>query len=309
LTDVSTFVLVNPASRSGATRKRLPELERLLYQYVGRYELLRTEREGDGDRLARLAVERGAKKLVIAGGDGTVSEAVSGLLDAGRADAVDIALLPLGTGRDFARVLKLGSNLEACVGRIFNGNVRRIDAGRVTYRAPDGSEKTRWFLNITSIGLPAESTRWLAELDKTGRRGPLSYVVSGLVGLRRYPMSRVKLELDDRVVHDGALLLAAASNGQYFAGGMHVAPNASIDDGMLALVVIEGMSIAAAIARCPAVFMGRHVHDRRIHVHRGTKVRATSDDTVWIEVDGEPVGTLPATIEITPGAVRLCGLP
>jgi diacylglycerol kinase (ATP) len=90
---------------------------------------------------------------------------------------------------------------------------------------------------------------------------------------------------------------------------MRVAPGASIDDGLLDVVVAEGMSTGAALLTLPSLVVGRHVGNRRVRVHRGATVRAESAAEVWIEADGEPVGTLPCTIEILPGAVRLCGLP
>lgn len=306
---VSTFVLVNPSSRSGKTGKRVAELETLLRKYVGAYELLCTEREGDGLRLARMAADRGATRLVIAGGDGTVSEALSGLLESGRANDVEIGLLPLGTGRDFARLLGLGTDLETSVSRLATGQRRRVDAGRVRCRGTDGSERTRCFLNIASCGLSAVAARWLEEPARKGRRGPWSYVLSGLVGLRRYRMPPVTIRVDDRVVHEGPLLLAAASNGQYFGGGQRVSPGAAIDDGLLDLVIIEGMSPIASLVLFPAIIAGRHVSDARVHVHQGAVVRVDSTAEVWIETDGEPVGTVPATIEVLPGVVRLCGLP
>lgn len=304
----STFVLVNPKSRSGATGRRIDELEALLRQYVGPYELACTERAGDGERLARMAAERGATRVVIAGGDGTASEALTGIFRTKRADEVEVALLPLGTGRDFARMLDLGTDLETSVARIANGRRRKIDAGRVRFRAPGGSDDSRCFLNMASMGVSAEAARWLAARDRAGGRGRFSYVMSGLAGLRRYRMSHVTLRVDDRVVHDGPLALATASNGRSFAGGMRIAPGASIDDGVFDVVVVEGMSIPASLVRFAALFRGRHIDDHRTHVHRGAVIHAESVDEVWIETDGEPVGTLPATFEILPGAVNLCGL-
>ena len=306
---MNTFVLVNPRSRSGKTGKRVAELKTLLEKHVGAYELLCTEREGDGVRLARLAADRGATRLVIAGGDGTVSEALSGLMESGRANDVEIGLLPLGTGRDFSRLLGLGTDLEASVARLHTGRRRRVDAGRVRCRASDGSERSRCFLNIASCGLSAVAARWLAEPAQQRRRRPWSYVLSGLVGLRRHPMSPATIRVDDRVVYEGPLLLAAASNGQYFGGGQKVAPGATIDDGLLDLVIVEGMSPIAMLMLFPVLIAGRHVNDARVHVHRGAVIQVDSDAEVWIETDGEPVGTVPCTIEVLPGVVRLCGLP
>jgi len=306
---VSTFLLVNPSSRSGATGRRVPEIETLMRKHVGDYQLLRTECEGDGERLACRAAERGATRLVIAGGDGTVSEAVSGLLRCGRAGDVDIGLLPLGTGHDFARLLGLGDDLESTVARLSSGKRRRVDAGRVRCRAGDGSERVRCFLNIASLGLSAESARWLAARGNRRRRGPLSYVASGLIGVARFATPPVTIRVDERIVHEGRLSLAAVGNGQYFGGGMRVAPGASIDDGLFDTVVIEGLSFVASLLMLPRLMRGRHIDDPRVAVHRGAMVRAESAAEVWIEADGEPVGMLPGSFEVLPGAVRLCGLP
>ena len=304
---MSTFVLVNPLSKMGATGRRVAELETLLRKHIGTFHVLSTECEGDAERLARLAVERGATRLVIAGGDGTVSEALSGLLQSRGAGDVEIGLLPLGTGRDFARLLGLGTDLRAAVERLSNGRRRNVDAGRIACRAPGGGERKRCFLNVASIGLPAESARWLQ--GRSSKRGPLSYVQSALIGVANYGMPAVTVRVDDSVVHDGPLTLAAVSNGQTFGGGMRVAPGASIDDGQFDVVICDGMSAARAVLIFPSLIVGRHIKDRRTHVHRGAAVRAESANEVWVEADGEPVGTLPCTIEILPGAVRLCGLP
>jgi diacylglycerol kinase (ATP) len=308
-TRVTTFVLVNPQSRSGATARRIPALETMLRKHLGEYQLLRTERKGDGERLACLAADRGATRLVVAGGDGTLSEAVSGLVQRGRASAVEIGLLPLGTGRDFARLLGVGTDLETAVARLATGKRRQVDAGRIRCRAGDGGERVRCFLNIASFGISAEAARWLAARSAKRRRGPLSYVVSGVVGVARYGCPPVTIRIDGRVVHEGPLSLAAVGNGQYFGGGMRVAPGASVDDGLLDAVVIERLSFVASLLMLPNLMLGRHVSDRRVRVHRGAVVRAESAADVWIEADGEPIGMLPGTIDVLPGAVRLCGLP
>lgn len=304
----SAVVLVNPSSRSGATGRRIPELEHLLQRYVGDYRVLRTERPGDGERLAFEAVEQGAQRLIVAGGDGTVSEVVTGLLRSARASEVELGVLPLGTGRDFARLLGLGTDLEAAVVRLSKSPPRVVDAGRIRCRGRDGKECVRCFLNIASLGLSGESVLWLEEQAKRGKRGPLSYVMSGLVGLMRYRVPEVDVHVDGQHVHAGRLSLLAAANGQYFAGGMRVAPDARIDDGQFDIVVVRGMHKAASLLRFPNLIRGRHVNDAHVRVHHGRLVQVTSVDEVWVEADGELLGTLPATIELLAGAVTLCGV-
>ncbi len=304
-----TFAIVNPKSRLGETGKRLAELTQLLTEHVGEHVLLTTERPGDGARLAREARDSGATRIVVAGGDGTVSEVVTGLLAEEGKSEVELGLLPLGTGRDFARYLGLGRELSAAVSRLSNGKTRWVDAGRISARNQDGSERTHCFLNIASFGLSGESTLWLKEQAETGKRSRASYIMSSVVGLARYAAPAITLTLDERVIFDGRLSFAAAANGQYFAGGMQVAPRAQIDDGLLDVIIVPKLPALAAMARLPLLMRGKHIDGRTIRMERGRSLRAVSEGTVWLEADGELIGMLPARIDILPRAIRLCGLP
>jgi YegS/Rv2252/BmrU family lipid kinase len=302
-------VIVNPSSRSGATGRRIPELERLLQIHVGDFRLLPTAQAGDGERLALEAALQGATRVIVAGGDGTVSEVVSGLLRSADASDIELGLLPLGTGHDFARLLKLGTNLEAAVARLASGQRRVVDAGRIRCPGRRGDERVRCFLNIASLGLSGESVLWLADRGKRGKRGPLSYLMSGVVGLIRYQTPEVSVRLDERLVHSGRLALLAAANGQFFAGGMRVAPDAQIDDGQFDVVIVQGMSKPVSLLHLATLLTGSHVRSSNVRVHHGRSLRIESVGEVWVEADGEPIGTLPATIELLPAAIRLCGLP
>lgn len=306
---MSTFVIANPKSRLGQTGERLPELRILLLRHLGEHTLLETTGEGDGERLAREALSRGAARIVVAGGDGTVSEVVTGLLRESDKTDVALGLLPLGTGRDFARLLGLGSDLEQAIRRLSHGKQRRVDAGRIEAKSPDGSARTRCFLNIASFGLSGESTLWLREQAETGKRTRLSYLLSSLVGLKRYTMPSIRIELDEQVVHDAPLTLVVAANGQYFAGGMQVAPEAQIDDGLLDVVLVPKLPVLSALSRLPKLIRGKHVDGRTIRVLRGRRLTAQSTQTVWLEADGELIGQLPVRIEVLPAALTLFGLP
>ncbi len=306
---MKTFVIVNPKSRLGETGQRSAELARLLSQHVRDHVLLTTEHEGDGERLAQQARAEGATRIVVAGGDGTVSEVVTGLLAEEGKTEIELGLLPLGTGRDFARMLKLGRDLEAAVARLAHGKKRRVDAGKIHARNPDGSERTRCFLNIASFGLSGESTLWLKEQAQRGKRGRASYLMSSVVGLARYAVPTVSLRLDGEIIHDAPLTLGAAANGQYFAGGMKVAPEAEVSDGLFDVIVVPKLPMLTSLSRLPLLIRGKHIDGYTVRMRRGRSLEASSSGTVWLEADGELIGMLPARIDVLPLAITLCGLP
>ena len=304
----TTYVIVNPKSRAGEAGRRLPELERLLARHLTNYRLLLTEREGDGERLAREAVASGATRVAVAGGDGTVSEVVSGLFEAGPRDT-ELAIMPFGSGGDFARLLGLGRNLEQMVARIDGGRRRVVDVGKLSYRDRDNRARVRWFLNITSFGMSGQAMLWLSEQGRRGKRGPLSYVESGIRGLFAYHSPPVCVKVDGELVHHGKLLLGVVANGRFFAAGMKVAPHARYDDGLFDIMLAGDLSTAAALLLFPRLMLGRHLGHPRIRMLRGRVVELESSDEIWLEADGEPVGRLPARLELSPAALHLCGLP
>jgi diacylglycerol kinase (ATP) len=305
----ATVVIVNPQSRSGETGERVAELRQLLLRHVGVFDFALTRGPGDATELTKRALDGGAERILVAGGDGTVNEVVNGLLATERERRPELGLLPLGTGRDFARTLKLGDDLPRILGSMGSGARRRVDAGRVTCRDANGREVSRCFLNIASIGLAAVSVSWLEQRSKQGKRGKLSYVASGLVGLAKYAAPRVLVRADGVVLHDGRLSIAAVANGQYFGGGMRVAPDARIDDCAFDVVIVPKLPLLRSLREFPRLMRGAHVNDPAVRVARARVVEAESHSEVWVEADGELVGQLPARVELLEGAITLCGLP
>jgi diacylglycerol kinase family enzyme len=149
-----TLVIVNPFSRDGATGRRFAGVERRLREVLGPLEVERTRAPRDAERLAREAVRAGVERLLVAGGDGTLSEVATGLLGAGLGEYARIGILPFGTGGDFAKTLGVPRDLERAIACIAEGKVRRVDASRVTLRE-GGRERVYYGVNITSLGISA----------------------------------------------------------------------------------------------------------------------------------------------------------
>ncbi len=253
--------------------------------------------------------------MVVAGGDGTASEVATGLLDAGLARYVEVAVLPFGTGRDFARSLDLPSDLEKVLERVASRPGRPIDVGCAHYRARAGGEEHAHFLNVASVGLSGAVTDYL---DRRARRakhwgGRLTFFFAALRCLANWRAVPLRVRVDAETVFEGPLELAAVANGGWFGGGMPIAPGARLDDKLFDIVLVESMARRRLIGRvAPRLYQSRHFELEGVLHFQGSEVEVTAlrgeDTQAPIEVDGEPLGVTPASFVIHPGALRIRGL-
>ncbi len=304
-----TLVIVNPASRAGATRRRFPAIERKLRRALGAFELVWTEGPRDAERIAREAARSGYERLLIAGGDGTASEVATGLLTLGSARLPELGFLPLGTGGDLLRTLGVPRSLDRALAQLALGAVRTIDAGRLRYTDASGKERTSYFTNETSVGLSGLAALLVTQGSK--RFGARAAFLQGtLRGLARFRAQPARVLVDGGVFYEGPLVLATASNGRYFGGGMQVAPSAVPDDGAFDVVVIGDLSRAQLYPRLPLIYRGTHLRVRGVSQTRGRVVEVTPlAGAARLEADGEPLGCVPARAELVPGALRVVGVP
>ena len=301
------LAIVNPSSGNGATGRRWSSIERRLREAFGSIDVEHTRAPRDAERIARQAAQSGVARLIVAGGDGTASEVASGVLAAG-IQGTQVGVLPLGTGGDFARTIRTPRDLETAIGRLRKGETRRLDAGRIRFRGIDGSDHTTHFINVASLGISGLTV----ELVRSAPRflgGTASYLIGALRSIRRHECRPVRLRVDGKLVHDGPLVLAAVANGSYFGGGMRISPNSQPDDGVFDVVVISEMSKVELLRNLPSLYRGTHLSHPAVSVVRGREVEAEAEHGgVLLDVDGEPLGSLPLQIECRPGVITLFGV-
>ena len=302
-----TLVVVNPVSAGGATRRRFERLLPRVQDALGPCDVAWTQGPRDAERIAREGVRAGVERVVVAGGDGTTSEVVSGLLAAGLGGYAELALLPLGTGGDLRRTLDVPREPDAALAAIAAGRSTALDAGRVAYVDRAGREAVAYFANIASFGISGLTTELVNRAPKA-LGGRLSFLIGTLRAIASYRAAPVALRVDGELAHEGPLVLAAAANGRYFGGGMHVAPRARPDDGLLDVVVVPGFGKLRLAAELPRIYRGSHLDVPGVVWRRGASVEATPlGEPPWLEIDGEPLGRLPARVEILPKALRFVG--
>jgi YegS/Rv2252/BmrU family lipid kinase len=281
-------VLCNPTAGGGRAAKALLAVEAALSGHGLEVRVERTESHEHGVALARAAAEAG-EEVVAFGGDGMVRIAAHAV----RGTNAVLGLLPGGRGNDFAHVLGIPRDPVAACEVLIEGEVRSVDAGEV-----DGET----FVGIASIGIESEVTRIANRAPRIGGRAV--YVVAMLAGLARWRPADFALEIDGQQ-HAFTGYIAAAANSGRFGGGMRLAPDARLDDGLLDVVVIEHGPRLRFLANAPRVFAGTHVDKGEVHVFRAGEVRLDADRAFDVYADGDPIARTPATARALPGALRV----
>lgn len=258
-------------------------------------EVFLTTKAGSAARFARTAVKKGAELIVAAGGDGTLNEVVNGIGE--KAGATRVGLIPLGTGNDFARSLGLPTELEAAIDVVRAGETRAVDLVRVT------SDEVRYFINVSAGGFSGLMNEKLTpEIKRTW--GPLAYLRGAAAALPELRAYETTLAFDNTESLKLELYNVVVANGRYVAGGTLIAPEASIDDGMLDIILIQKRSAPELALLAAEVALGTHLTNGAIVFRRAAKVTVNSKPGMWFNVDGELVGNEPARFEILPRALR-----
>ncbi len=244
----------------------------------------------------------GAARLVVVGGDGTAHEVVDGLMSAGLGSSVELSLLPIGTGKDLARSLRIPRRLNAAIEVASGGSVRSIDVGRATYTT-DAGDRSSYFANFAGAGISGAIARRANETTKA-LGGRLSFLWATVAVFSRWQPAEMTLEIDGER-REARLLEALAMNGDYTAGGMWIAPEARPDDGGFDVVLIGDFSKPEFVTTFPKIYRGTHVSHRKVEVVRARELRVVAPRALPVVLDGEQPGTTPVRFELVPDALRL----
>lgn len=295
MTAAPTLVLVNPISgtggRSDIARRRARQAAALATQHGIAADVRVSEYPGHIRDLARDAVARGLRQVVVWGGDGSVNEAGGALAFTG----TELAIVPSGSGNGLARELGIPLDPAAAFAVLANGAPRVIDCGEL-----DG----RLFFNVAGIGLDARVAHEFAARGLV-RRGLSRYVEVTARELLRYRADEHAVVVDGRSLRSRALMIAIANSRQYGNGAI-IAPDAHLDDGRLDVIVVDERPVWRTVWQAPRLFAGRIAEVPGVTMLVGSTVQVTSVRQVLYHVDGEPfVGATSLSGKVHPRAIRV----
>ena len=306
------------------------------------YQAYETTAPGDATTQVRAALRSGTELVIVVGGDGTLSEAAEGFfefnedldLEQGRKrgnenpgleqvgkrglpppdalptainPAATLAILPAGTGDDFARGLTgRRAPLQKWIETLTSGVVRQVD---VLYGRCNGYEKPFICLNASTMGIGGETAGRVAAQGKFMRNfsGEFRFLFAAMGALAVWRERRVIVTVDGRTVADGPMNLVAVANALYAGGGMMLSPDASLDDGQLDVITASGLSRANVITELSRVHTGGHVKNPKVTITQGEVVRIETlmlQDAMPLEADGNVRGVTPVQFQVLPGALR-----
>jgi diacylglycerol kinase (ATP) len=285
-------VVANPTAGRGKGAKLIPKVDALLRSLGVAHTLHICEGPEDPEPLARRASSAGADVVAALGGDGQVGAVANGIMGTGAA----LAVIPAGTGNDFARHLGLDRKDPLSAARLLaSPSIKKMDAVRVST-----GEGERYFVNVGGAGFDSEVNEHANNVKVL--KGTAKYVYSTFVQLARFKAGDFTVTVDGEE-HPFRGMMLAVGNATSYGGGMKVCPDAKLDDGLLDVCVIQELPRRQFVMAFPKVFKGRHVQHPAVRMFRGTEVHIAADRPFLVYADGERVGHLPATFTLVPNAL------
>jgi diacylglycerol kinase (ATP) len=286
-------LIYNPTSGREEIKRRLPDILQKLELGGIETSCYATTCEGDASVAASDAVERGFDIIIAAGGDGTLYEVINGIAD--HPVRPPLGILPLGTTNDFARALGIPKHWDYACDLIIQQYTRPIDLGKANQR---------YFINIAGGGSMTELTYEVPSKLKT-MIGQLAYYMKGLEKMTRLRPTEMVIRANGQEEINEEIMLFLICNSNSVGGFEKLAPDASLEDGLLDCLVLRKCNLPEFIRFATMALRGEHLNDPHIIHFQTDHIEVTTPDYVQINLDGEYGGTLPCEFSVLPSHLNI----
>lgn len=283
--------IINPKAGKGKALQLIPRIKEEFRNTNEEFIIEITKKAGHATELVRKYVSRENYRVYAVGGDGTLNEVLNGMVNSESC----LGVIPSGSGNDFIRNIYKEKFPRNIIKEIINGDIEYIDLAKVD---------DRYFINISSIGIDAEVVNNAKNIKRFPFiSGKLAYILSAIITILIYKYRDIDLTIDSKEIKIKNTLLAIA-NGRCYGGGMKVAPDADIQDGLLDICAIDKLSRAKMFILFPKLIKGEHHQIKEVTFYKGKKVTINSKEEVTVNIDGEIVKRKNITFEIIPKGVK-----
>lgn len=301
-----TKFIINPKAGNGKLLKQWHKFQTEAIAGLGVFDYTFTEKVGHATQVANQALNENYETLVAVGGDGTINEVVNGFFENGKKVNEDarLAIVSMGTGSDFVRTVGMPIQLRRSLQIIKAQKKQACDLGKAIFRARNGEERTRYFINMAGAGFSGAVVAGLGGTRK--RLSPkLIYLSSVVKTLFHYESQFVRVQVDGHFDEEIKALAILISNGKYCGGGMLTSPMAALDNGEFSVVIVSEIKISEGFLMLKKLYDGSLYKDAKVKIVQGRKVSVSTQTEVLTDADGEIFGRLPMTCEILPRAINV----
>ena len=304
------LVVVNPMASVGKSGKDWPEIKQILINEGIEFDDVTTEYPRHAIEIVRNAiVEKGYRKFISVGGDGTNNEIINGIFtqDVVPTNEITMATMPIGTGNDWRRTFDIPLEYDEVAKIIKTGHIFAHDIGKLTYYN-DGDPKIRYFLNAAGTGLDEMVCSSTNLMKQQGKGGTIRYLISLVKCMLKYKVTHVQISIDDQMVFDDNILSVSVGNCRYNGGGMMMMPTAVPNDGLLDVTVIRKVSMFKFAANVKNIYDGTFINKiEEVKTFKGKRIRIVSipPHSLMVETEGENLNNSPFDFEILPKAINM----
>lgn len=301
------LIIRNPNASGGKSMKLWPKVREILLQEGLEFEDQCTSKPMEAIELVSEAIGKGYRKIAAMGGDGTVNEVVNGIMSQSFCDSKEILFtqIPIGTGNDWSRTMGIPKNFKALARFMKSAVADYQDIGLLSWKNSKGKVQQRYFVNIAGMGFDA-FVGVIANKNKVeGKSGVFSYVKALLSGLYQYKVQSVNLKVDSHNKGSFELFSLAVGICNYSGGGMKQCPDASYNDGILDLTLIEKINKWKVVFNIPRLYSGSFVKNKEVHQFKGQYIEIKANENTLLEVDGEVIGTGTAEFSLLPSVLKV----
>jgi len=299
------LVIINPNAGNGKGKKEWKSISELLKNAELSFTEKFTERKGHAIELAKEGMSSGFRKILTIGGDGTLNEVVNGIFlnKICSPHEITLALIPVGTGNDWGRMLGIPLDHEKAVKIIGENKVMLHDIGLMSYY--EGKDvKQRYFINIAGLGFESVVVRRTNIQKDKGYGGKAIYFYNLLMSLISYKNTRAEIDIDGEKF-SSKIFSINVGNGRYCGGGMRQTPGALPDDGILDVTIIKEIGKFEIIRNLKILYDGSILSHPKIDGYKCRRIKVSSDSVIYTEADGETLGHTPVEFSIIPSAIKI----
>jgi len=294
------FVIVNPTSGNGTSKKKWPLIFSELTKQNFDFEYVFTEYVKHSIELVQNAIKQGFIKFICVGGDGTLHNIVNAILSLNpkNTSEIKIGIIPIGTGNDWVKTYKIPKDYKKVIEIIKADQTIKQDIGKITLSEP---KKVVFFNNLAGIGFDGFVVN---KVHKFKNLGFLAYLIGALVSLTSYKKPTLKIDFNNEEIKDKTLMLLIGLC-RYSGGGMRLTKNANPIDGLFDISYINKITLFTILGNLPGLFNGQITNHRLVKTYKSSELNIKVLDTqeTYIQADGELIGSGDFSVELLPNAI------